>query len=254
VSSPRRRLAALGIALVAGPALSAAADEGAVLPRRVRRIVLHALGGPSYGRPERRFVFFSPEQTHALWPGRLGTPWIVWTDGSLWRHPRLPGPRSVTPPVGAPADRGWRALLARDAAPVFSHVHDANTASLGIELAHSGRSDDPFPEAQVRSLRWLLETLIGMSRGRLGPAAIVGHKDLDRRPAFAHSACQARGCPVFVDGGGRPFRRRVDPPESLFRALAGAGLAVPREGREGDAELLRAESLAPGTIPPTLAR
>jgi hypothetical protein len=55
---------------------------------------------------------------------------------------------------------------------------------------------------------------------------------------------------VFADEQGRPFRRRVDPPEGLFEALATAGLQAPRP-RDGDAELRRAEAMGPG-VPATV--
>jgi hypothetical protein len=119
---------------------------------------------------------------------------------------------------------------------------------VGIEVSHSGKSGDPFPEAQVRSLAWLLRTLLEMSGGRLTVASIRGHKDLDRRPAYVTDGCTSRGCPVYVDAGGRPFRRRVDPPEGLFEALRREGLDVPRPPG-GDAELLRTESIPEGARP-----
>jgi hypothetical protein len=221
----------------------------ASLPGRIRRIVLHVPGGPCYAVPERRFVFFPPEATQALWTPMGGTQWIVWTDGSLWpRH--VPGgqPRSWAPPADGSVPDALAERVAAEAAPVYSNVHWANSASVGIEVAHSGRSGEPFPAAQVRSLAWLLRTLLELSGGRLTPAAILGHKDLDGRPAYVREGCARPGCPVFVDDAGRPYRRRVDPPESLFRALAAAGLAIPRPG-DGDAELRRAEAIPPGARP-----
>jgi len=97
---------------------------------------------------------------------------------------------------------------------------------------------------------WLLRTLLAASAGRLTEAAIVGHKDLDQRPAFVLPACSSRGCEVFVDERGRPFRWRVDPPESLFRALAERDLRIPRPD-DGDADLLRAETIPDGVKPAT---
>ena len=47
------------------------------LPARVNQVVLHVLGGPSYARPDRRFVFFPPLATQALWNPRFGAHWIV---------------------------------------------------------------------------------------------------------------------------------------------------------------------------------
>jgi hypothetical protein len=52
-----------------------------------------------------------------------------------------------------------------------------------------------------------------------------------------------------VDEEGRAFRRRVDPPEALFAALAQHGLRIPRAAG-GDDDLARAERLAPGLRPP----
>ena len=226
-------------------------DSPAELPARVRRIVLHTLGGPFYRDPTLRFVFFPPEETIRRW-GRasFGAHWIIGADGTLWpRHPARGEPASIRPPVDAPADAAWRARLAREAAPVYSHVHNANSGTVGIELAHSGASQDPFAPQQVRTLAWLLLTLLDMSGGRLDVTAIRGHKDLDRRPAWASLDCQRPGCPYFAGLDGRPLRWRVDPPEAVFAALAEAGLHVPRDGGEGDRHLLRAEALPPGTIP-----
>jgi hypothetical protein len=234
----------------AGGASTAAA---VALPRRVREIVLHVPGGPSYTNPARRFRFFSPLETQALWKPRFGAHWIVWTDGSLWpRHPGPGEPASRRPPVDRPADEEWKRRLAADAAPVYGHLHNGNSHTLGIEVSHSGRSGDPFPQAQVRTLAWLLRTLLEMSGGRLTTASIHGHKDLDRRPAYLQENCAHAGCPVYVDAAGRPYRRRVDPPEGLFEALGREGLTLPRPA-DGDAELLRTEAMPAGARP-TVAR
>jgi hypothetical protein len=194
-----------------------------------------------------RFVFFTPEKTQVLWKPRAGAHWIVWTDGSIWpRHTRPQEAPSWEPPADGSMPPALARRVAAEAAPVYSHVYWANTATVGIEVAHSGRSGDPFPVRQVRSLAWLLRTLLDLSGGRLTPAAISGHKDVDTRPAYVRELCARPGCPVFVDAEGRPYKRRVDPPESLFRALAEAGIAVPRPAGDGDDELRRAEALAVG--------
>jgi hypothetical protein len=222
----------------------------AALPARVRRIVLHVLGGPFYGRPSMRWVFLPPPATQARWKPAFGSHWIVWTDGSLWpRHPRPGEPPSVLPPVDGPADRSWARRLAAEAVLPLAHVAGGNRGSIGIEVAHSGRSEDPFPPPQVRTLAWLLRTLLSLSRERLTPASVVGHKELDRRPAYVSASCERAGCPVYVDEEGRPFRRRVDPPEALFEALRAFGLEIPRAGREGDEHLRRAEAIPAGATP-----
>lgn len=241
---PRRSRAAavlVGLSLL-GPSGSDAAD---MLPARVRRIVLHTLGGPSYERPEKGFVFYDPLRTQQqIWRRRnFGTQWILWTDGTLWpRHPAAGEPAFWTLPVGAPADAAWRQRLARQAAPPYAHVRGANEDSVGIEVAHSGRSGDPFPPAQVRALAWLLETLTDMSGGRLRPGSIVGHKDLDPRPAYIRERCSRPGCAFYADADGRPYHRRVDPPEGLFAALQTEGIEVPRPPA-ADSNLLRAEAM-----------
>lgn len=211
-------------------------------------LVVHVLGGPAYAEPRNRFRFFTPEETFRLWRyRRFGAHWIVWTDGSVWpRHPGRTQAASWLPPDG-PADAAWRARLAQEAVPVYGHVVSHNDETVGIELAHSGRSDDAFPERQVRSLAWLLRALLDMSDGRLSPADVRGHKDLDRRVAYCGK--ERAGQPVFVDEAGRPYRRRVDPPESLWAALRQAGLDVPRPQGDLDAELRRAERLAEGVRP-----
>jgi len=229
--------------LAAGLAASAAATPAATLPARIQRIVLHVPGGPTYERPERSFLFYTPRQTHALWRvRRFGTQWILWTDGTLWpRHPERGETPSMRLPLEAPADEAWRQPLARQAAPVYWHVYGGNDDSLGIEVAHSGRAADPFPEVQVKALAWLLHTLVDMSEGRLTPASVVGHKDLDERPAYVWARCARQGCPVFVDAEGEPYKRRVDPPESLFEGLAREGFTAARPSGDNDRDLSRAE-------------
>jgi hypothetical protein len=225
--------------------------QPAALPARVRRLVVHALGGPSYRDPSRRFTFFTPPETHALWRPAFGAHWIVWTDGTLWpRHPARGEAKFWQPTVERPASAEETRRLAREGAPVYSHVYRANSHTLGIELAFSGRSRDGSTDAQARSLSWLLRTLLEMSAGRLGPADIVGHKDLDRRPAYVRPGCERPGCLVFADPDGRPYRRRVDPPESVFVRLARDGLVIPRPP-DGDAELRRAEAMGAG-VPRTV--
>ncbi|HXB54120.1 MAG TPA: N-acetylmuramoyl-L-alanine amidase [Vicinamibacteria bacterium] len=238
----------LAVALLLLPGMGAG---GVALPARIERIVLHTPGGPFYGRPEMRFVFLSPSGTLALWrKPSFGAHWIVWTDGSLWpRHPRPGESPGRQPPSDGPADEEWRRRLAEEAAPAYAHVQGANHDTVGIEVSHSGRSQDPFPRPQVLTLVWLLRALLDMSEGRLTEAAIVGHKDLDRQPAYVSDSCEATGCPVYVDEKGRPFRRRVDPPEHLFDALAAAGLKIPRPASGGDQHLLRAEAIPPGARP-----
>jgi hypothetical protein len=235
------RLLAAAVA-VSGAAAVASPRDDATLPPRVRRIVLHVPGNPSYEAPQRRWTFLTPEKTQALWKPRFGAQWIVWTDGSIWpRHPRA-GDEPSFRPLDA-AEPVLRRRLAREAAPVYGHLHHGNSRSLGIEVAHSGRAEDPFPREQVRSVAWLLRALLEMSGGRLSVADVYGHKDLDRRPAYVSARCERPGCRVFTDVEGRPFRRRVDPPESLFAALAREGMPIPRRGREDDGELRRSEAL-----------
>jgi N-acetylmuramoyl-L-alanine amidase len=222
----------------------------AELPARVTRIVLHTLGGPFYGNPAMRFVFLAPPATLRLWsrPG-FGAHWIVGTDGGLWpRHPRAGEPTSF-PPAHEPLSPSWRERLAKDAAPIYAHVQGANRDSVGIELAHSGRSLDPFPPAQIHAVAWLIRSLLAMSHGRLTEASVTGHKDLDRKPAYVADDCTGSGCAYYVDAAGHPFRRRVDPPESLFQALAEAGLHIPREASEGDEQLDRTLAMGPSEVP-----
>jgi hypothetical protein len=241
--------AALAALLVAAPGPAASHPAPTPLPARIQQIVVHVPGGPSFRDPDRRFRFFTPEKTQALWKPQFGAHWIVWTDGSLWPRHHAPGePASRRPPVDRPADDEWRRRLAAEAAPVYGHLHNGNSHTVGIEVSHSGKSGDPFPEAQVKTLAWLLRTLLDMSGGRLTAASIRGHKDLDRRPAYVNETCARPGCPVYVDAAGRPFRRRVDPPEGLFEALRREGLDVPRPPG-GDVELLRTESIPEGARP-----
>jgi hypothetical protein len=239
------------LALAALLALSTPAPGAAELPARVARIVLHTLGGPFYGNPAMRFVFLTPPETFALWARpRFGAHWVVGTDGALWpRHPRPGEPASVQPPGGGPLTPAWRERLAREASPVYGHVRGANEDSVGIELAHSGRSRDPFPPAQARTAAWLVRSLIEMSGGRLSEASVTGHKDLDAAPAYVVDECRGPRCAFYVDAAGRPFRRRVDPPEGLFAALAKEGVRVPRGASEGDTHLERAEALGPSEVP-----
>jgi hypothetical protein len=240
-------LPAAALLLVPLPQASPA-PEAVSLPARIHRIVLHTPGGPFYRDPARRFRYGTPGETFALWKDRFGAHWIVWTDGSLWpRHPRPHEPRSVVPPVDRPLDEAWRRRLAADARPVYSHVQGRNQDTVGIEVSHSGRSDDPFPEAQAKTVAWLVRALLELSNGRLTPADVVGHKDLDDRPAFEPDGCR-EGCPYYADDAGRPYRRRVDPPEGLFEALAREGLVIPRPGA-GDDELRRAQAIPDDRVP-----
>jgi hypothetical protein len=250
--SATTRIIILTLALPCLLARAAPGGDGA-LPRRVERIVLHVLGGPSYHASERRFVFYEPARTQQLWKASFGAHWIVWTDGTLWpRHVPAGTSPFWAPDVTRPADAEARARLAREARPVYSHLYRGNSASIGIEVAHSGRRDQEFPPPQARSAAWLVRTLLEMSDGRLSARSVFGHKDLDQRPAYVHRRCERPGCAVFVDDAGRPYRRRVDPPETLFETLAREGLAIPRP-RDADAELIRVEGL-PATVRPLVSR
>ena len=100
-------------------------------------------------------------------------------------------------------------------------------------------------------MAWLVSSLLELSRGRLSGRDIVGHKDLDPRPAFVGDRCRDGHCLAYVDGAGHPYRRRVDPPEGLFVALTRQGLEIPREKSEGDKELLRSESIPADAVPRT---
>ena len=226
--------------------------QALVLPPRVRRIVLHTLGGPFYGRPDKRWTFLTPAETLGLWKRpTFGAHWIVWTDGSIWpRHPASGESPSFVAPAGALSPAMARRLV-REAAPVYSHVEGHNGSAVGIEVSHSGRSTDPFPAAQARAVAWLVSSLLELSQGRLRVRDVVGHKDLDPRPAFVGDRCKDGHCLAYVDDSGRPFRRRVDPPEGLFAALAQQGLKIPRERSEGDQELLRSERVPADIVPRT---
>ncbi len=246
----------LALAATAAPPPSTAApppDPLEALPSRVRVIVLHTLGNPAYSRPELRFSFFPPQQTQALWKRGFGAHWIVWTDGSIWPRRLSTGPPSWRPQDGGQATAAERRRLAWEAAPVYSHLHNGNSPSIGIEVAHTGRRGDAFPAEQLQATAWLVRALLEMSGGRLGLSSVFGHKDLDRRPAYLRLRCARAGCPVFVDEEGRAYRRRVDPPEALFAGLARYGVAVPRAGG-GDDELARAERLPPGRRPNVATR
>ena len=251
MSGGNRRAVAIGLLLVGTPVSAGAAESTPPFPKRVRRIAVHVTGSPTYDRPDRRFIFYDPPATQRLWKSRFGAHWIVWTDGTIW--PRHPSPREA-PSFVAPADGStgteWQERLSRQAEPVYANVYMRNSSLVGIEVAHSGRSTDPFPPPQIAALVWMLRTMFAASRGRLAAAAVFGHKDLDARPAFVDPGCTASGCKVFVDAQGRPFRWRVDPPESLFAALARSGLDIARPA-DADADLLRAERLAAGVVPAT---
>jgi hypothetical protein len=243
-------LAALLTLAAARPLPAADAAPVPVLPARIRRIVLHTLGGPFYGQPDRRWSFLTPSETLGIWKRpTFGAHWIVWTDGSIWpRHPAPAEAASFVAPAG-PLLPAFARRLVREAAPVYSQVEGRNGSTVGIEVSHSGRSTDPFPAAQVRAVAWLVSSLLELSHGRLGVGNVVGHKDLDSRPAFVGDRCRKGSCLAYVDDAGRPFRRRVDPPEGLFEALSHEGLEIPRRDSEGDAELHRAESIPAHTVP-----
>jgi hypothetical protein len=246
---------AVAVLLLGGVVVLPAEETAPVtrLPPRVERIVLHTLGGPFYGQPEMRWVFFTPSETFARWKRpSFGAHWIVWTDGTIWpRHPAFAASPCYGPPKGLALTRDLAERLVREAAPVYSHVAGHNSRTVGIEASHSGRAIDPFPEPQVRSVAWLVRALLELSQGRLTPRDVVGHKDLDRQPAYVGDRCPAAACLAYVDGEGRPYRRRVDPPEALFAALRPFGVEVPRDPVLGDAELQRALAIAPNEVPRT---
>jgi len=137
-------------ALVVTAPLSRGEDPrsaAASLPPRVREIVVHVPGGPSYRNPSRRFRFFTPTETQALWKPRFGAHWIVWTDGSLWPRHHAPGePASFRPPVDREADDLWRRRLSQTIEGVgdeFITVHDRPSSHRQVEvrqLAHSVES------------------------------------------------------------------------------------------------------------------
>jgi hypothetical protein len=245
--------ATLPLAAFFSLALAPAAPAPALaLPSRIRRIVLHTLGGPFYGRPDMRWVFLTPPETLGLWKRpTFGAHWIVWIDGSIWPRHRAAGESaSFVAPSGALSPDLARRLV-REAAPVYSHVEGHNGTAVGIEVSHSGRSADGFPPEQARAVAWLVSALLELSHGRLSGRDVVGHKDLDPRPAFVGDRCRDGHCLAYVDDAGRPFRRRVDPPEGLFLALGREGLKIPRETSEGDAELRRSESIPGNLVPRT---
>ena len=113
-------LYACGLALAGCAATPASASElsrraavlGArsappALPGRVRLVVLHTLGGPDYGRPDRRWSFLTPRETFALWAAAgLRRPLDhldpTARSGHGGRQPASPSPFSLLPPF-------WRA-------------------------------------------------------------------------------------------------------------------------------------------------
>src|SRR5262245_52661116 len=111
VDRARPGLSVLAFALILAsmPGRAVASDAGSRFPSRVRRIVLHVLGSPTYDSPERRFIFRDPLATHLLWRSTFGAHWIVWTDGSLWpRHVPAGEPRSFLPPPDGASGAAWQ--------------------------------------------------------------------------------------------------------------------------------------------------
>ncbi len=65
--------------------------------------------------------------------------------------------------------RAWHAGAGR-----WGRVTDVNSASIGIELANTGRT--PFPAAQIRALEQLLAGV--MARHGIAPERVIGHSDM----------------------------------------------------------------------------
>src|SRR5207249_1343690 len=133
-------------------------------------------------RPERRFRCFEPPQTQARWKPRFGAHWIVWTDGSLWpRHVQAGAARSWTPAVDRPADEAEKRRVAAEAAPVYSHLHDGNSNSVGIELAHSGRATPEGQQVQLDRVEGLAaHEGVGRVGGQKQPPVLGKSIDLER--------------------------------------------------------------------------
>ena len=197
----------------------------ATLPQRVTRVVLHTPGGPDYGKPERRFRFLSPRQTQALWSSRFGAQWILWTDGSLWpRHPR---------------DAGQPVLASRRVAGRERRGPATHSGRGGSGLRPRRRLQRRQRRHRGRPFRPQRRAVPGRAGARAGVAAAHHVRDVRaavwvrnagrwatrismRAPRTWTTAATTNPCPYYVDESGEAYRRRVDPPESLFVALAAA--------------------------------
>jgi len=104
---------------------------------------------------------------------------------------------------------------------------DLNSASIGIELDNDGRS--PFAEAQVQSLRVLLEDLC--TRLRIPRSQIIGHQDLaptrkpDPGPLFPWKRLAEAGFGIWPDPAAG------DPPPAFAAWLAMAAIGYPLDDR-----------------------
>ena len=222
------------LTLIAAGWPRAGAARRRVLPPRVDRIVLHTLGGPFYGQPDMRWVFFSPAETLRRWSRpTFGAHWIVATDGAIWPRHTAAGDarRRSALPVGSSGASGRGAARRRHRLPPRARGRSGLLPRGGRQLAHGGHraralgpARRPVPEGA--GPRPGLARVVAPPDVRRPPRArdVLGHKDLDRKPAYVGDRCRGAACAAYADPEGRPYRRRVDPPEALFQALAREGL------------------------------
>lgn len=88
--------------------------------------------------------------------GRVSAHYLIGDDGTLYQ-------------LVADEHRAWHA-----GAGSWGAISDVNSASIGIELDNDGR--EPFSEAQITALLWLLEDLT--ARWRIPRENVIGHADL----------------------------------------------------------------------------
>ena len=88
--------------------------------------------------------------------GRVSAHYLIGDDGSLYQ-------------LVAESERAWHAGASR-----WGGVSDLNSASIGIELDNDGI--EPFSEAQIATLLWLLDDITG--RLDIPKQLVIGHGDI----------------------------------------------------------------------------
>ncbi len=126
----------------------------------------------------------------------------------------------------------------------YTHL---NSSSVGIEIVNAGYKDtpegrvwDPFPQAQIDDVVWLVRQIA--ARHHVAPENILGHSDIapqrkqDPGPAFPWMQLAKAGLIVWPDADKVALARAVFdlqlPDTAWFQAkLAQHGYAVPQSGQ-----------------------
>ncbi len=149
--------------------------------------------------------------------------YLIAEDGRLWQ-------------LASEADRAWHA-----GAGQWGGVTDVNSRSIGIELANP--APNPFAEAQMARLEWLLPQIL--ERWSIPPERVIGHSDMaperksDPGPKFDWRRLARQGLSIWPDdraeeqGDAWADLRRIGYPEADREALLAAFRMRFRPGARG---------------------